>query len=195
MENIQKAIDILNQGRIIIFPTDTAFGIGCRMDREDAIKKLFTIRQRPETQAVPVLVSGQDMAQHYLQELSVEVKQLMKKYWPGGLTIVYPCQVEKVSSRVRGGGNTLGVRMPDHEVALRLIKGIGVPLLAPSANFHGNPTPYSMQELDPELVKLVDYVVPGECKTKQASTVVDCSVEPWKILRQGSVIIDKLLNG
>ena len=112
---------------------------------------------------------------------------MIAKYWPGALTIVIPCIKEKVPELVRGKGNNLGVRMPDHEVALEIIKGVGVPLLGPSANFHGEVTPFIFEELDTELIKLVDYVVPGECRSKQASTVIDCSVTPWKILRQGVI--------
>lgn len=189
-EQILEAIKILKAGGIIIFPTDTAFGIGCRIDDEEAIKKLFKIRKRPETQATPVLVSGLEMAKEYLQSISNDIKEkLIDKYWPGALTIILPCQTDKVPSLVRGGGDTLGIRMPNHPASLEIIKNVGVPILGPSANFHGKKTPYTFEDLDPELVKLVDYVVRGECATKQHSTVIDCSVEPWKILRQGAVKI------
>lgn len=187
MNKIAKAVEILTNGGIVIFPTDTAFGIGCRMDREDAVRKLFQIRRRPETQATPVLVSGIALAEEYLIPLSDNVRHLMKEYWPGGLTIIYPCKTDTTPPLVRGGGATLGVRMPDHEVALQLIKEVGVPILGPSANFHGDPTPFAFSELNPELMKQVDYVVEGACKSKVASTVIDCSVVPYKILRQGSV--------
>ena len=188
MNDIQQAIKIVKQGGIVIFPTDTAFGIGCRMDDEAAVKRLFSIRKRPETQATSVLISDLKMAEPYLEQVSNEViEQLMKPHWPGGLTIVLPCKVEKVSNLIRGGSKTLGVRVPDHLTTLELINGVGVPILGPSANFSGGKTPYSFEELDPELKKLVDYVVPGECHSKLASTVIDCTVSPWKILRQGAV--------
>jgi len=191
MDQIEQAIRILNQGGVVIFPTDTAFGIGCRMDREDAIKRLFTIRKRPETQATPVLVSGIAMAKEYLLSVPDDVREkLIDKYWPGALTIVLPCQTEKVPELVRGQGTNLGVRMPNHETALAIIEQVGVPLLGPSANFHGEKTPYLFEDLDKELVKLVDFVVPGECSVKEASTVVDCSVNPWHVLRQGMIEIE-----
>ena len=187
-EHILEAIKILKQGGIVIFPTDTAFGIGCRIDDQDAIKRLFEVRKRPQTQATPVLVSDSTMAQNYLQAISKDVKEeLIDKYWPGALTVVLPCHKDKVPDLVRGGGNNLGVRMPNHSIALEIIKGAGVPVLGPSANFHGEKTPYSFEELDTELRRLVDYVVPGECTIKQASTVIDCSVSPWKVLRDGGL--------
>lgn len=190
MNKIAKAAEILNHGGIVIFPTDTAFGIGCRMDRPESIDRLFRIRRRSLIQATPVLVSSIDMALAYFDSPPEIVRHLMKKYWPGGLTLVAPCKKNLVYSPVRGGGETIGLRMPDHEIALRLIKEAGVPILGPSANFHGDATPYNFSDLDPELVKLVDCSVEGTCKSKEVSTVIDCSVTPWKIIRQGSVKVE-----
>lgn len=189
MNDIQKAVEILNSGGIIIFPTDTAFGIGCRIDNRDAVDRLFKIRRRPTTQPMPILVSSIEMALTYLDSPSHIVRRLMKDYWPGALTIVAPCKKNMIYSPIRGGGESVGLRMPNHPVILKIIEEAGVPVLGPSANFHGDPTPYSLSDLNPELVKLVDYVVPGECIVRQASTVVDCSVAPYKILRQGAVKI------
>lgn len=192
-DRIKKAIEILKNGGIVIFPTDTAFGIGCRIDNKEAIERLFKIRRRPKNQAMPVLVNSLHMAESYLRNIPKEViDQLIKSYWPGALTIVLPCKLQKVSSLVRGGEKTLGVRMPNHEITQTLISGIGVPLLGPSANFHKEKTPYTFEDLNPNLVSLVDYVVPGECSICQTSTVIDCSVWPWRILRQGAIEISNL---
>jgi L-threonylcarbamoyladenylate synthase len=190
MDNqIRQAVRVLNNGGIIIFPTDTAFGIGCRMDEPFAIEKLFKLRNRPLTQATPVLVSGIDMAKDYLLLVSEDTENLMKKYWPGALTIVYPCDKNRVPELVRGGGNNLGVRAPDHPIILEIIRNVGVPILGPSANLHREKTPYKFEDLDKNLIKNVDFVVSGECKFNQASTVIDCSKDPWKILRKGKVEI------
>lgn len=185
--NIQKAVQILNSGGIIIFPTDTAMGIGCRIDNHASVDKLFTIRRRPLEQAMPVLVSSPYMALSYYTSPSVVVRRLMKEHWPGGLTIIDRCKKELIYSPIRGGRETVGLRMPDHRTILQIIEGVGVPILGPSANFHGDPTSYSIRDLNPELIKLVDYVVPGKCTLKQASTVVDCSVDPYKIIRRGAI--------
>lgn len=189
-DQIEYAVQIIRDGGVVIFPTDTAFGIGCRIDDKKAVERLFTLRRRPQTQATPVLVADIAMAREYLQSIPEEVEEkLMRKYWPGALTIVLQSRNERVPSLVRGGRDTLGVRMPDHSVALEIIKKVGVPILGPSANFHGEKTPYNFEDLDNELIKLVDYVVPGECTVKQASTVIDCFVKPWKVLREGVVKI------
>lgn len=190
---LSQAIEILNSGGIVIFPTDTAFGIGCRMDKKRAVERLFKIRKRPTTQAVPVLVDSIEMAKEYLKLFPKEVEDLMKKYWPGALTIVYPCQTKKVPSLVRGGGKTLGVRMPNHQTPLQLIKAIKVPILGPSANFHNMPTPYKFEDLDKNLLKLVDLAIPGECKIGLTSTVIDCSQQLWRIIRPGGVQLEESL--
>lgn len=184
---IQKAIAVLSQGGIIIYPTDTAFGIGCRIDNQDAVNKLFQIRRRPLDQATPVLVFSIGMALPYLNKPSIIVRHLMQTYWPGALTIIYKCRKDLIYSPIRGGGETIGLRMPNHETALAIIKGVGVPVLGPSANFHGAPTPFRQEDLDPELVKSVDLVVPGACSAGNVSTVADCTVDPFKIVRQGAV--------
>lgn len=186
--DIQQVIKVLKNGGIVIYPTDTAFGIGCRIDDEKAIERLFKIRERPKNQATPVLVDSLQMAQKYLLPIPKEViDKLIKPYWPGALTIILPCKTDKVPKLVTGGGETLGIRVPDHPVALELIKRVGVPILGPSANFHGEKTPYRFEDLDKELVKLVDYVVTGNCTLKQQSTVVDCSKKPWRIIRRGAI--------
>lgn len=186
----QEAVKVFKNGGIVIFPTDTAIGIGCRIDNKNAIKRLFQIRKRPLTQPTPVLVSSFEMAQDYLLPIDKDVvDQLISKYWPGALTLILQCIKEKVPELVRGGRNTLGVRIPNHEIILRIISKVGVPVLGPSANFHGKKTPYEFKDLDPDLAKLVDYVVDGECLLKKPSTVIDCSKRPWQIIREGAVRI------
>lgn len=185
---IEEAVKVLKQGGVVIFPTDTAFGIGCRIDNKDSVKRLFSIRKRPQSQATPVLFNSIEMMKDYLLDIPKEVKEkLMDKYWPGALTIVLPCKTEKISRLVRGNSNNLGVRIPDNDITLSIIKKVGVGILGPSANFHGDPPPYYFKDLNPELVSLTDYVVEGECKLREVSTVIDCSVKPWKIIREGAV--------
>ncbi len=190
-KNIQQAIKILNQGGIIIFPTDTAFGIGCRIDNEKAIQRLFQIRKRPENQATPVLVENLNMARQYLLLIQDKVvDKLINRYWPGALTIILPCKKVKIPNLVRGNSDNLGVRMPNHRISLSIIQAVGVPILGPSANLHGEKTPYQNEDLDKALTKKVDFVVEGVCTIKQESTVINCSINPWKILRQGAIKIN-----
>ena len=189
--DIGKAIDILNDGGIVIFPTDTAFGIGCRVDVPSSVDRLFTLRKRPRSQATPVLVDSPDMALSYFVHPAPIVHHLMEKYWPGALTIISRCNPESVYSPVRGGTDTIGLRMPDHPTVNSILSGVGVAVLGPSANFHGEPTPFRMEDLDPELVRKVDFVVPGICRTGNVSTVVDTTGSRVAIVRQGAVVLRK----
>ncbi|MFZ5845619.1 MAG: L-threonylcarbamoyladenylate synthase [Patescibacteria group bacterium] len=190
---VKQAVEVLNRGGIIIYPTDTAFGIGCRIDCVASVNKLFRLRRRPATQAMPILVASPQMALPYLDHPSDIVRHLMDQYWPGALTIVAPGRVDLIYSPIRGGGKNIGVRMPNHETALAIIRSVGVPILGPSANFHGGPTPFHQEDLDQKLVVLVDFVVPGKCELGTVSTVVDCSVTPYRIIRQGGVLLKNVI--
>lgn len=188
---INDAIEVIKSGGVAVFPTDTVYGIGCRLDNADAIKKVFTIRNRAEEKAVLAVVDSIEMAQEYLLPIPQDVREnLMDKYWPGGLTIVLPCNTEKVPSVARGDGLTLGVRQTNHPVLLQILKEIKVPLVAPSANFSGQPTPQRFSDIDPKLLSLVDCVIDEPSGGNVSSTVIDCSVQPWKILREGAVRVD-----
>lgn len=190
MDDVQKAAKIIRDGGIVIFPTDTAFGIGCRVDDVDAVNRLFTLRRRDPNKATPVLASSLEMLEPYIEPVDDEViEKLVKPFWPGGLTIVLPCYQEKIPEMVRKG-STLGVRVPNHLTTLNMIDAVGLPIIGTSANFPGKPTPYHFADLDAELVQLVDYVIPGETFTKEASTVIDITQRPWKILRQGAVHVE-----
>ena len=192
-KHAQQAIEILSKGGIVIYPTDTAFGIGCRIDIPTSVDRLFELRRRPSTQAMPVLVDSIDMALSYLVKPNDIVRHLMQSYWPGALTIVSQCDPNRIYSPIRGQGTTIGVRMPDHPTTLGIIHGVQVPILGSSANFHGEKTPFRYEDLDPELTARVDYVVPGVCQKGNASTVVDATHIPLKIVRQGAVILPERL--
>lgn len=184
-EQIAQAIKVLQQGGTVIFPTDTAFGMGCRIDRHESIERLFAIRQRPMTMTPPVLVSSLEMAEKYAS-FSDEIKQqLIQKYWPGALTVIVPAK-EQVDGLLQKDDG-IGLRLPNHPTPQALISGVSIPVIGTSANFHGNPTPYKTDDLDPELTKLVDYVVEGACTVCRESTVISCLQDPWKILRQGAI--------
>lgn len=186
---LSQAIRVAREGGIIIYPTDTAFGIGCRIDNQKSVDRLFRIRKRPLTQATPVLVSSAEQALAYLDSPSDIVRHLMKTYWPGALTIIARCKTPLVYSPIRGGTDAIGVREPNHTLARAIIEGVGVPILGPSANFHGEKTPFSYAELDPDLIALVDFVVPGECFAGNVSTVLDTTTHPITIKRQGAVVV------
>jgi len=191
IDKYSEAVENFKSGKIVIFPTDTAIGIGCRIDDGAAVRKLFDIRRRPENKPVLILVDSVEMAKRYLLPIPKKVKEkIIERYWPGKLTIILRCKADKVPSIVRGGGNTLGVRFPNNEYLRNLIKDVGVPIVAPSANFHGEKTPFNLADVSPELVKLADYVLDVNFDiNNEVSTVIDCAEEPWRVIREGAVKI------
>lgn len=189
-KTVEEAVRVLTQGGIVVYPTDTAFGIGCRIDKKDSVDRLFGLRKRPVSMAMPVLVDSVNRALAYFTHPSHIVRRLMETYWPGALTIVSFCDESRIYSPIRGASKTIGLRMPDHETVLSLIRGTDAPILGSSANFHGKPTPFRFEDLDPGLLALVDYVVPGLCGGNAASTVVDTTTTPVTIVRQGAVSIN-----
>jgi L-threonylcarbamoyladenylate synthase len=129
------------------------------------------------------------MVSEYVEPLTPQAKRVMKQFWPGGLTLVLKCRVGKVSKLVRGNGSTVGIRIPKHKTIVELIRAVGVPILAPSANFAGGKTPFMRNNIDPDLLSKVDFILLGRCKIKKPSTVMDISQAEWKILREGAVKI------
>lgn len=187
--NIQKAIEIVKNGGVVLLPTDTVFGMCCRIDNKYALERLFAIKKRDLAQAVPILVSSTDMVREYALPFDEKIEKLMEVYWPGGLTIILSCNKEKVLPQVRGNGDTVGLRIPDLLSTFQIIDSVGVPIVGTSANFHGKPSVTKWKGLDPELVKFVDFVLEEDSLGSQSSTVIDCSKSPWKILREGAVSI------
>lgn len=188
-DNIQDIAEKFKKGKIGIFPTDTAFGIGCRMDNSEAVKKIYAIRNRPAEKSLLVLVSSIKMAQEYVYIDDEVHKKLIDNYWPGGLTIIFPSIKGKIIPAVNANGTTLAIRLPDNDFLREVIERVGVPIVAPSANFSGENTPFEISEIDPALIQKVDFVVDGMCTMKGVSTIIDVTKKPWKVIRKGIVDI------
>jgi L-threonylcarbamoyladenylate synthase len=188
-DQIEKAIDVFKNDGIVIFPTDTAIGIGCRIDAVESVKKVFNIKKRDYNKPLLVLVDSIEMAKKYVSIPKEVQEKILDKYWPGGLTVFLKCDIKKVPSVVRSGAESLAVRLPNHKIISDVIKKVGVPIIATSANFSGDPTSYFISEIDKELLSKADFVLDGECTYKKESTIIDCTVEPYKIIREGAVEI------
>ena len=189
MNNKEEATRVLRNGGVVIFPTDTAVGIGCRVDSIEGIERIYEIRHRPVEKPLLLLVSSFEMAQEYTLPLSEKVYALMKKYWPGGITFVLPANEEKVPSEVRANKPTVAIRLPDHSELVEIIDEVGVPIVAPSANFSGEKTPLTIEEVDENLKKQVDFVLSGVCTMKGVSTILDVTINPYKVTREGVVTV------
>ncbi len=189
--DIKHAVKEFKSGNIVVFPTDTAYGIGCRMDNPDSVEKIFKIRNRVESKPLLILANSMEMAEKYVV-LNSRVKEFVKDYWPGGVTLILPCDTDFVPGVVRANENTLAVRIPRHEALLEIIKNIGVPIVAPSANISGNKTPYRLEEVEKDILDQADFVLAGECTYKKESTIIDTVSKSWKVVRSGAVEIKNL---
>lgn len=205
---IQQVAGIVKAGGVIIYPTDTLYGIGCDPFNAASVRRVLHIKRRGEKQ-LPILVSGKDKARA-LVEVDATSLSLMKAFWPGALMIVLRRRAEMPSELSFGRGK-LGVRMPNHRLALRIIKACGGVLIGTSANISGNPPARSVDELDSRLERKVDLVIDGGSSTLGiASTVVEIGppeedrparvIAPnVRILREGAISADviraKLLEG
>ena len=176
-DQVKEAIRVLKKGGIVIFPTDTVYGIGCCFDRPKAVDRIYKIKNTPRGQPFPVLVSKADQLRQYVQ-VTMQAENLIKKYWPGALTIVL---------QSKGGKNKIGFRMPDSSLIKLLIDGVGVPIIGTSANFHGSMPPKSYEELDAGFTKFADFILKGKCKLGVESTVVDATIDHPEVLREGAI--------
>lgn len=184
----------LRAGKLIIYPTDTVYGVGGIIESEEPIKNIYKAKERNFKSPLIVLVSDVEKIEKiaYINEKNREkIEKLIKRFWPGGLTIILK-RKDNVPDIMVSGGATVGVRMPEHEIALNIISRAGGMLPTTSANISGEATPKSYVELSEEFKNRVDIIVDGgECPIGSASTIIDMSDEP-KILRLGAISVEEI---
>ena len=186
MQQLTSAKIILQEGGIIIFPTDTVFGIGCLVNFPKSIEKLYQIKKRDGAKPTLVLASSVEKLEK-LAVFNARAKQLADAFWPGPLTICLQSR-KSVPKSILGPQNTLAVRVPAHKWLLNLLKQVGAPLLAPSANFQGGKPAKFLAEIDKELIKLVDYVVDIEPEGLRPSTIISFeNNKNYKLVRAGPI--------
>lgn len=194
----EKAINLLQSGKLVVFPTETVYGIGAVAADDKAVASIFALKGRPSFNPLIVHVSSIAMAQKEVV-WNERAELLAKKFWPGPLTLVlHRNKHASVSFLASAGGDTLAVRMPDNQVALALIEGSGKPLAAPSANRSGRVSPTSAQHVLEEFGDSVPLIIDGgDCKVGVESTVLDITGERPVLLRPGGItqeVLEEILN-
>lgn len=193
-ESILGAATLLRAGETVAFPTETVYGLGADARSTEAVERIFAAKGRPSDN--PLIVHIADIAQ--LDELVLEVndtaRRLMEAYWPGPLTLVLPVRPGAVSPRVTAGLSTVAVRMPDHDIALRLIAAAGCPVAAPSANRSGRPSPTLASHVGEDLAGLIGGIVDGgPTGVGLESTVAEAGADGTvTVLRPGAVTEEEL---
>lgn len=188
LDAIDEVADALRRGAVVGFPTETFYGLGAAMAREEAIARVFRIKGRPETKPVLVLVDSVAMAET-VAEVSETARRLMARHWPGPLTLVLPAR-PGVPALITAGTGTVGVRHSAHPVASALVRRLGAPLTAPSANRSGEAPPARAEDVLRAFAGEIDVLVDGgPTAGGLPSTVFDLTVSPPLVRRQGAVIL------
>jgi L-threonylcarbamoyladenylate synthase len=181
-ERLAEVVAVLDAGGVVGLPTDTVYGLAARLDRPSGIDRLFELKDRPAGMPVAVLVSSEEQAWS-CGRAGPEVRELVRRYWPGALTVVVEA-LGDVADRVGSDDGSIGLRCPDHELVRALAAAVG-PLATTSANRHGHPTPHTAAEVAACFPDVI--VIDGGPLEGRPSTVVDARGSRLLLLRAGDV--------
>lgn len=184
-ESIEAAIELLREGEIVAFPTDTVYGLGSNAFYSPGIIKLFEAKGRDANKAIAVLVGTADQMELLTHTRNENAKKLIAAFWPGALTIVVPKRDD--IPELLSAGSSVGIRMPNHPVTLELLNKFG-PLATTSANLSGGFSPQKAKDVHSQLNKRIPLILDGgTCPGGTPSTVVDCTTNTLTILRPGAI--------
>jgi L-threonylcarbamoyladenylate synthase len=188
---IVEAAATIRAGGLVIYPTETVYGLGADACSDEAIAKVFAAKVRPIEAPISIAVSSLEMARQFTQ-LTHKAKAIFKKFLPGPLTVILRAK-PTISKLLTAGTRKIGVRVPDHPVALKLLDFVGGPITSTSANISGRPAPSTVKEALVQIGKSIDLAIDaGRCKLRAPSTVVDLTVEPFEVLREGPVTVKEI---
>lgn len=189
-----ELVGIMRGGGLVAVPTETVYGLAGNGLDEKAVAEIYEVKGRPEVKPLSLMVHDAALMERYCENVPPQAYTLAKKFWPGPLTIVMkakPC----VPEIVRAGGETVGLRCPDHPLTLELLEKSGVPFAAPSANPSGEPSPKNADSVLKYFDGKIDAVLDGgECGIGCESTLIDLSRTPYRILRQGALPADEIAD-
>ena len=198
LEKIEEAAKIIKRGGIVIFPTETVYGIGANALNENAVKRIYEIKKRDFSKPISLLVSDFDMIEKVAKDITDIEYKIMKAFFPGPLTIILK-KKDIIPDIVTAGSDTVGIRMPEGDTARELVKLAGVPIATPSANISGKKSGTNIKDIMNDFDGKVDlYIDGGESKLGIASTIVKIVDGKVHILREGSISkeeIDSVLKG
>lgn len=184
---IESAVALLRAGKLVALPTETVYGLAADATQEKAVQANYDAKGRPETKPLNVLVDGMAMVERVCRDIPADAYQLAEAFWPGPLTMILWGK-GTLPSIVPAGGDTQGVRCPDHPAALAVIRALGRPLACPSANLSGQPSPKSADDVLAQLGGKIDAVLDGgPCAVGVESTILDLTRTPYRVLRQGGL--------
>ena len=191
-ESIARAALIIKNGGLVAFPTETVYGLGANGLDGEAASRIYTAKGRPSDNPLILHIAKKDMVYELAEIVYPEAEKLMDAFWPGALTLIFPRKAH-IPSVVSGGLDTVGLRMPSHPTAQKLILLAGLPLAAPSANLSGRPSPTLAEHVRHDLDGKIDMILDGGAADwGLESTVVEVSPNGVCVLRPGTVTIEQL---
>ncbi|MCT4542029.1 MAG: L-threonylcarbamoyladenylate synthase [Vallitalea sp.] len=189
---IKQAGNILKEGGLVAFPTETVYGIGANSLDVNAINKIYEAKGRPSDNPLIVHVSSKQDVQKYAKKINYTAEKLMDEFWPGPLTLIFEKR-DIIPDNITGGLNTVAIRMPSHTIARSIIKEADLPIAAPSANISGRPSPTMAEHVINDLNGKVDMIIDGGyCEIGLESTVLDVTDTIPTILRPGGITKEML---
>ncbi|NFH89088.1 threonylcarbamoyl-AMP synthase [Clostridium botulinum] len=190
-EKIKEAAKVIKDGGIVAFPTETVYGLGSDALNEDAVKKIFIAKGRPQDNPLIVHVASKNI-QSLVEYIPDIAQKLIDKYWPGPLTLILK-KKSIIPNITSADLDTIGIRMPNNEIALKLIEMSNTVIAAPSANISGRPSPTDVERCIEDLSGKVDCIVGGDkSNIGLESTILDCTVNPPLVLRPGGITLEML---
>jgi L-threonylcarbamoyladenylate synthase len=194
-EDIQKAAQLLRSGKLVVFPTETVYGLGANALDAAAVRKIYELKGRPATSPLIVHVASIEQARTLAAEWPEDAEHLAREFWPGPLTIVVP-KKPIVPDEVTAGLPTVGLRMPRHAVALDLLREAGVPIAAPSANRFTRLSPTTAQHVREAFGDDTPFLLDGgPCEVGLESTVIAVTKDGLEVLRPGMAFVDEAARG
>lgn len=191
-KNLEKISQTFRRGGLVVFPTETVYGLGANGLDPTACKNIYLAKGRPSDNPLILHIADKGQLKDLVSEIPESAKKCMGAFWPGPLTIIFR-KSEKVPLEATGGLDTVAVRMPSHPIAHMILKDAGLPIAAPSANLSGRPSPTMTKHVLEDLSGKVDIIVDGgHTVVGIESTVLDVTVEPPMILRPGKVTLEQL---
>ena len=192
-EVINLAATVLRDGGLVVFPTETVYGLGALAESKIGAQEIFEVKVRPLDMPLPWLVENEDALDTYGVDIPDYAHKLAHAFWPGPLSLVVKAG-DRVGKDFRAPDGTVALRSPDHEVVIELIQAAGGPLLATSANTHGAPAPGSFAEVEQRIVNASDMALDcGETRHQEASTVVMCTGDIPVVVREGAIPSDIIM--
>ncbi len=191
-EAVRVAADTLSSGELVVFPTDTVYGIGAAVDRPDAVANLYVAKGRPLDKPIPVLISDAGQLSRLAVNFDERVERVAEAFWPGGLTIVLDA-VAWLPKEIVGETRRVGLRMPDHTFALELIRRSGGALATTSANRSGEPAATNARDAFDALGHRATVVIDGGVSPGgNSSTVISVEGDSLRVLREGAIPLDEI---